>query len=135
MSNYPSGEGNTSPTAVPAVRSRTGAALAREIHGSPQPSAADIVVAESHPLDYDLWQASKRIRSSELLVRESGVVIPATPCPHGVSTDRPEIEQIGYHTYMEVRGMVEKKQMTDLIAVAPLVTGNGKPCLRQKGAV
>lgn len=100
---------------------RSGAALAREIYGSPQPSAADIVVAESYPADYDLWQAAKGIYSSELSVEEGGVVILVTPCPHGVSTEHPEVEQIGYHTYAEVRSMVEKKQMTDLVAAAHLV--------------
>lgn len=100
---------------------RRGAELARKIYGSPLPSAADIVVAESYPADYDLWQAAKGIYSSELSVRQGGVVILVTPCPHGVSTEHPEVEHIGYHTYAEVRSMVEKKQMTDLVAAAHLV--------------
>ena len=100
---------------------RRGAGCSREVYGVPQPTAADIVVVESYPADYDLWQAAKGIYSAELAVREGGVVILVTPCPHGVSKEHPEVEQLGYHGYAEVRAMVEKKQITDLVAAAHIV--------------
>ncbi len=100
---------------------RKGAELSRAIYGISQPALADIVVAESHPADFDLWQAAKGIYAAELAVREDGVVVLVTPCPHGVAAEHPEVEQLGYLGYAEVKSMVEKKQITDLVAAAHLV--------------
>lgn len=100
---------------------RKGADYSRTIYGMPQAALADIVLTESYPADYDLWQAAKGIYAAELAVREGGVVIIVTPCPHGVSTEHPEVERLGYHGFAEVKSMVEKKQITDLVAAAHLV--------------
>lgn len=100
---------------------RQGAEYSRAIWGAKQPTAADVVVSESYPADYDLWQAAKGIYSAELAVREGGVVVLVTPCPHGVSEEHPEVEQIGYHGYSEVRARVARKEITDLVAAAHLV--------------
>jgi nickel-dependent lactate racemase len=99
---------------------RRGAELSREIYGIPLPAAADIVVAESHPAEYDLWQAAKGIYSADLAVRRGGVVILLTLCPHGVSSEHPEVEQLGYHGYADVKSMVEAGKITDLVAAAHL---------------
>lgn len=103
------------------VAHRKGADYSRTIYGMPQAALADIVMTESYPADYDLWQAAKGIYSAELAVREGGVVIIVTPCPHGVSTEHPEVERLGYHGFAEVKSMIEKKQITDLVAAAHLV--------------
>jgi nickel-dependent lactate racemase len=100
---------------------RKGADYSRTIYGMPQAALADIVLTESYPADYDLWQAAKGIYSAELAVREGGVVIIVTPCPHGVSTEHPEVEGLGYHGFAKVKSMVEKKEITDLVAAAHLV--------------
>ncbi|MHB8654370.1 MAG: nickel-dependent lactate racemase family protein [Terriglobia bacterium] len=100
---------------------RKGTDYSRTIYGMPQAALADIVMTESYPADYDLWQAAKGIYSAELAVREGGVVIIVTPCPHGVSTEHPEVERLGYHGFAKVKSMVEKKQITDLVAAAHLV--------------
>lgn len=100
---------------------RKGAEFSRTIYGTPLPEFADIVVTESYPADYDLWQASKGIYSAELAVQEGGVVILVTPCPHGVSDEHPEVERLGYLGFQEVKARVEKKQITDLVAAAHLV--------------
>ncbi|HLY59296.1 MAG TPA: nickel-dependent lactate racemase [Terriglobia bacterium] len=100
---------------------RKGAEFSRTIYGTPLSAFADIVVTESYPADYDLWQASKGIYSAELAVREGGVVILVTPCPHGVSDEHPEVERLGYLGFNEVKARVEKKQITDLVAAAHLV--------------
>ncbi len=99
---------------------RRGAEISRAIYGIPQPAAADIVVTESYPADHDLWQAAKGIYSADLAVREGGVVILVAPCPHGVSAEHPEVEQLGYHGYVDVKTMVEDGKITDLIAAAHL---------------
>lgn len=100
---------------------RKGAEFSRTIYGTPLPEFADIVVTESYPADYDLWQASKGIYSAELAVQEGGVVILVTPCPHGVSDEHPEVERLGYLGFQEVKARVEKKLITDLVAAAHLV--------------
>ncbi len=105
----------------PVAAHRQGAEHSRRIYGVPQPRLADIVIAESFPADYDLWQAAKGIYSSELAVAEGGVVILVTPCPHGVSDEHPEVEALGYHGLEAVKKMVEEKAVTDLVAAAHLV--------------
>jgi len=100
---------------------RKGAEYSRAIYGVRQPYTADIVVSESYPADYDLWQAAKGIYSADLAVREGGVVILVTPCPHGVSEEHPEVEQLGYHGFAEVKAMVGRKAIGDLVAAAHLV--------------
>jgi len=100
---------------------RQGAGYSRAIYGVPQPAAADIVIAESHPADYDLWQAAKGIYASELAVRENGVVILVTPCPHGVSKEHPVVEDLGYQGFADVKARVDRKEITDLVAAAHLV--------------
>lgn len=105
----------------PVAAHRKGAEYSRQVYGATQPAAADVVITESFPADYDLWQAAKGIYSAELSVRDGGVVVLVTPCPHGVSSEHPEVEQIGYRTYAEVKARVEKKEIADLIAAAHLV--------------
>jgi lactate racemase len=97
-----------------------GAEHSRSIYGAPQSELADVVVAESYPADYDLWQAAKGIYSSELAVKPGGVVVLITKCYHGVSTEHPEVERLGYRPVEEIKGMVAAKQITDLIAAAHL---------------
>lgn len=105
----------------PVTAHRKGTEYSRAIYGVSQPAAADIVVSESYPADYDLWQAAKGLYAAELAVREGGVVILVTPCPHGVSAEHPEVERIGYRGYAEVKAMLERKEITDLVAAAHLV--------------
>jgi len=100
---------------------RSGSEFSLSIYGVPQPELADIVVTESYPADYDLWQAAKGIYSAELAVRAGGVVVVITPCPHGVSEEHPEVEKLGYQGFAEVKAMVDKKQFSDLVAAAHLV--------------
>ena len=99
---------------------REGAKFSRSIFGVAQECPADIVIAESFPADYDLWQAAKGIYAAEHSVREGGVVILVTKCDHGVSGEHPEVERLSYRTVEEVKKMVENKQMTDLVAAAHL---------------
>jgi nickel-dependent lactate racemase len=105
----------------PVAAHRQGAQDSLGIWGAAQPAYADIVISESYPADYDLWQAAKGIYSAELSLREGGVVILVTPCPHGVSDEHPEVEVLGYRGFEEVKAMVQRKEITDLVAAAHLV--------------
>jgi nickel-dependent lactate racemase len=104
----------------PVLAHHQGAEYSRSIYGAPQPDLADVVVAESYPADYDLWQAAKGIYSSELSVKAGGVVVLITKCFHGVSTEHPEVERLGYRTVDEVKSMVAANEITDLVAAAHL---------------
>lgn len=104
----------------PVAAHHKGAEHSRAIFGVPQPGYADIVVAESYPADYDLWQAAKGIYASELSVKQGGVVILVTKCFHGVSMEHPEVERLGYPGVEEVKRMVAEKEIADLVAAAHL---------------
>jgi nickel-dependent lactate racemase len=104
---------------------RAGAKFSRSIFGLEQELPAEIVVAESFPADYDLWQGAKGIYAAEHSVRQGGVVILVAPCDHGVSEEHPDVERLGYRPVDEVKKMVASRQMTDLVAAAH-IAHNGR---------
>lgn len=81
---------------------RQGVEIARGVYGAPFRAAADVVVASAHPSDINLWQAGKALYSADLVVRDGGAIILASPCVEGVgehgsfselvALDRAEIE-------------------------------------------
>jgi nickel-dependent lactate racemase len=117
----------------PVAAHREGAQKSRVVYGAGHPALADIVIAESYPADYDLWQAAKGIYAAELAVRPGGMIVLVTPCPHGVSQEHPEVERLGYHGYAEVKAMVERREITDLVAAAHLVHVGRVICDRGQG--
>jgi nickel-dependent lactate racemase len=100
---------------------RIGAARSHSVYRSALPAEADIVIADSHPFDSDLWVASKGIYASELAVKQGGVVVLVTPCTAGVSPSHPEVLEAGYQTFGEVDRQVQKGMMTKLTVAAHLV--------------
>jgi len=99
---------------------RSGCQLAKKIYGVKIPRA-DIVITDSYPADLELWQAAKGIYSSELIVNDGGFVILVTPCPEGVAITHPEIEDIGYKSFTEVKALVDEKRLEELSVAAHLV--------------
>ncbi|MGH9395739.1 MAG: nickel-dependent lactate racemase [Terriglobia bacterium] len=104
----------------PLAAHHKGAEHSRAIFGVPQPDFAEIVVAESCPADYDLWQAAKGSYASELSVKHGGVEILITQGTHGVSIEHPEVDRLGYPGVEEVKRMVGEKEIADLVAAAHL---------------
>ena len=102
---------------------RKGAARSRQVFQSELPQEADIVIADSHPYDTDLWLATKGVYASELAVRQGGVVILVTPCPEGVSPSHPEVLEMGYQTFKAVEEMVRQGAIGKLSVAAHLVHG------------
>lgn len=100
---------------------RTGAKRSFEIYQSKLPQEADIVIADSHPYDSDLWLAAKGIYASELAVKQGGVVILITLCPEGVSPSHPEVLEWGYQTFEEVNEKIRQRKIQKLTAAAHLV--------------
>lgn len=100
---------------------RKGAKKSLEVYQSLLPQEADIVIADSHPYDSELWLASKGIYASELAVKQGGVVILVSPCPEGVSPSHPEVLEFGYQTYETVDQWVHQGRIKKLTAAAHLV--------------
>jgi len=100
---------------------RTGAIRSHQVYKSVLPQEADIVIADSHPYDSELWLASKGIYASELAVREGGVVILITLCQEGVSPSHPEVLELGYQTFEEVDQKVHTGLIKKLTVAAHLV--------------
>jgi nickel-dependent lactate racemase len=108
-------------TGDPIQAYRTGAIRSRQVYQSELPQEADIVIADSHPYDSELWLASKGIYAAELAVKQGGVVILITPCPEGVSPSHPEVLELGYQTFEEVDRKVRKGTIKKLTVAAHLV--------------
>jgi nickel-dependent lactate racemase len=100
---------------------RTGATRSLEVYQSELPQEADIVIADSHPYDSELWLAAKGIYAAELAVKEGGVVILITSCPEGISPSHPEVIEWGYQTFEEVERLVRQKKIEKLTVAAHLV--------------
>jgi nickel-dependent lactate racemase len=100
---------------------RKGAIRSLQVFQSELPQEADIVIADSHPYDSELWLASKGIYAAELAVKQGGVVILITSCEEGVSPSHPEILEMGYQTFEEVDRKVRKGTMNKLTVAAHLV--------------
>ena len=100
---------------------RKGAIRSLQVFQSELPQEADIVIADSHPYDSELWLASKGIYASELAVREGGVVILITLCQEGVSPSHPEVLELGYQTFEEVDQKVHTGLIKKLTVAAHLV--------------
>jgi nickel-dependent lactate racemase len=108
-------------TGDPIQAYRTGAKRSFEIYQSKLPQEADIVIADSHPYDSDLWLAAKGIYASELAVKQGGVVILVTLCSEGVCPSHPEVLEWGYQTFEEVDQKVRQGLFKKLTVAAHLV--------------
>jgi nickel-dependent lactate racemase len=100
---------------------RKGALNSLEVYQTKLPQEADILIADSHPYDSDLWLAAKGIYAAELAVKQGGVVILITLCPEGISPSHPEVLESGYQTFDEVNQKVRKGMMQKLTVAAHLV--------------
>ncbi len=100
---------------------RTGAILSHQVYQSELPREADIVIADSHPYDSELWLAAKGIYAAELAVKQGGVVILITSCPEGVSPSHPEVLEFGYQTFGEIEQKVQNGTIKKLTVAAHLV--------------
>ncbi|OGP91892.1 MAG: hypothetical protein A2156_07745 [Deltaproteobacteria bacterium RBG_16_48_10] len=100
---------------------RTGAKRSLEIYQSKLPQEADIIIADSHPYDSDLWVAAKGIYAAELAVKQGGVVILVTLCSEGVCPSHPEVLEWGYQTFEEVDQKVRRGLFKKLTVAAHLV--------------
>lgn len=97
-----------------------GCKVALDIYGIPLSEPADIVIVDSFPADVELWQAAKGIFSADLALKQGGVMVLISPCLKGVSVEYPEITDIGYKSFVEVKAMVKRGEVKDLTLAAHL---------------
>ncbi|MBM4277337.1 MAG: nickel-dependent lactate racemase [Deltaproteobacteria bacterium] len=105
----------------PILAYRKGAERSIQVCQAEIPQDADIVIADSHPYDSELWLASKGIYASELAVKQDGVVILVSPCPEGISPSHPEVLEFGYQTFAEADRLLREGKSLKLTAAAHLV--------------
>jgi len=117
------GNGNLVATVAgdPLMAYRVGAKKSAQVYSAQLPGEADIVIADSHPFDSELWLAAKGIYASELAVKQGGVVILVSPCTEGVSPSHPEVLEEGYQTFREIDEKVRSGIIKKLTAAAHLV--------------
>ena len=85
---------------------------------------ADIVIADSYPADIDFWQSIKALYSAHFAVKKGGTLIFVTPSPEGISSQHPEIIDIGYKTGHEhIEKLVADGRLSKVVA-ANLWVGN-----------
>lgn len=94
---------------------REGCETALEMYGVKVPERADIVITDSHPADLEMWQAIKGLCTADLVMRDGGVVIMATPCPDGASAEHPELERFGYLPFDETERLVKYGKVSMVI--------------------
>jgi nickel-dependent lactate racemase len=99
---------------------RVGVEHAKTIYMTKIPERADTVICDALPSGYavDLWQAGKAIISAYLAVKKGGTIILIAPCPEGVSTEHPELSEVGHRPYAEVKKLLQSGDMRDLNAAA-----------------
>jgi len=96
---------------------RRGVARALEVYSAPLRGQADIVVASAYPSDINFWQAGKALYSADLVVREGGVIILASPCYEGVG-EHGEFVDLLQHDYRTLDRMIADGRVHDRVGAA-----------------
>jgi lactate racemase len=104
----------------PVAAHREGSRLSREIFAVALPGRADIVIADSHPADYDVWQSAKGYYSGTMAVKDHGSLIVVAPNPEGVAKNHPVMLEVGYRPFKELKAMVESGQIKDVVGASIL---------------
>ncbi len=77
---------------------------------------AEIYIADSHPMDQEMWQAVKGICALDVMAPDGAVVILVTPCPEGVSQMHPEILKYGYVSLAEAGRLIRDENLSKVAA-------------------
>jgi nickel-dependent lactate racemase len=104
----------------PIAAHRAGCGLSAHVNEVTLPHRADIVLADSHPADRDLWQSAKGFYAGDVAVRDGGTLIVVSPNPEGVADRHPIVLQLGYRPFPEIARLVEGGAADDLVGAAVL---------------
>jgi nickel-dependent lactate racemase len=102
----------------PVAAHRAGCQRALELYGVKvvNPDRYDIFIADSHPMDQDMWQAVKGLCAMDVIAPDQAVTILVTPCPEGVAPMHPEILTHGYLPVEEASRLVETAGLSKVAA-------------------
>jgi nickel-dependent lactate racemase len=104
----------------PITAHRAGCLLSAEINEVSLPHRADIVVADSHPADRDLWQSAKGFYAGDIAVRDGGTLIVVSPNTEGVAERHPIMLRLGYRPFPEIARLVDDGAVDDVVGAAVL---------------
>ncbi|MEM4476976.1 MAG: nickel-dependent lactate racemase [Candidatus Korarchaeum sp.] len=90
----------------------------RKVYEVDAPKELDLVITTSYPADIDFWQAHKALYPADMVLREGGTLILATPCPEGVSKTHPDVIELAGLSPEEIDRRIEAKIVKDLIGAA-----------------
>jgi nickel-dependent lactate racemase len=96
---------------------RHGVRKAAEIYSAPFSRQVDIVVASAYPSDMNLWQAGKAFYAADLVVKDGGVIILASPCYEGIG-EHGEFGKLLQHDYKTIEGMLARNEIQDRVGAA-----------------
>jgi nickel-dependent lactate racemase len=96
---------------------RQGVERAREVYSVAITRQADIVLASAYPSDINYWQAGKALYSADLVVRDGGIIILASPCYEGVG-EHEEFVQLLQYDYPTIERMIDNGDVKDRIGAA-----------------
>lgn len=96
---------------------RAGVVAARRVYGAPYTRQADVVVASAYPSDINLWQAGKALYAADLLVREGGAIVLASPCTEGIG-EHGSFAELVAHDHATIDRMLDEGAVEDRISAA-----------------
>jgi nickel-dependent lactate racemase len=96
---------------------RQGVDRAGHVYSAALRGQADIVLCSAYPSDINFWQAGKALYSADLVVREGGIIILASPCYEGVGEHQEFVELLQYD-YDSLDGMINRGEVKDRIGAA-----------------
>lgn len=96
---------------------RAGVELARSVYSAVLKGPADIVLASAYPSDINLWQAGKALYAADLVVREGGIIILASPCYEGVG-EHEEFADLLQYDYETIDARIAAGRVEDRIGAA-----------------
>lgn len=96
---------------------REGVQRARDIYAIHASRQADIVLTSSYPADLNFWQAGKALYGADLVVRDGGVIILASPCTDGMG-EHPEFNRLLCQSYAQIEDALVRDRVRDRIGAA-----------------
>lgn len=90
----------------------------RKVYEVESPGDLDLVIATSYPADIDFWQAHKALYPADIVLKDGGTLILATPCPEGVSRTHPEVTELAGLPPEEIDRRIREGLVKDLIGAA-----------------
>jgi hypothetical protein len=87
--------------------------------------SADVVIADAHPRDLDLWQSFKCIANTQWAVRPGGVIICLTRCPLGMNRVKPPPWPLGPRNTRRLVGLLGPESLSATVTrLVPRLAGD-----------